>query len=181
MKLFVYGTLRSEFRTAGLVPQDAIRCSAMTIGRMYHYIPGCYPAIVLPNNMIRASGSFDYLYDEALEQNQRTVDFELFKKIYRHLYKQKYSWIYGELIELSRPAEVMPLLDRYEGFHPDNPLYHRSLIPVKTGEQMQWAWVYHFKEDYPFEQSGERFMRVPDGNWLRFLDLMPKASPWCKR
>ncbi len=176
MKLFVYGTLLSSFQTASLLPSDDIRHPAMTIGRMYHYIPGCYPVIALPNNMIRVSGSLDYSSDEILEQKQKSVDFESFKKIYRHLYKQKYTWIYGELIEITRPAEVMPVLDRYEGFNPDNPLYHRSLTPVKAGEQMLWAWVYHFKEDYPFDKSKDCFLQVPDGNWLSFIHSMAGGS-----
>ena len=171
MKLFVYGTLLSPFYTASLIPETSLRQPAATIGRMYHYVRGGYPAISIPNNLIHAAGSLQYLEDEAVEQSQANLSWEDFRKLYADVYTHGFDWIYGELVEFEKPDEVMPALDRYEGFRLDDPLYHRSLVPVKVDKGIVWAWVYHFLEDYPFEEEPEkdRFIRVPEGDWVAFL------------
>ena len=169
MRLFVYGTLLSPFAAASLIPSDASRHPAAVIGRMYHYLPGCYPAIAVPGNLIQAKGTVDYLVDETHEMSQDPVSFESFRHIYTNVYHNGFGWIYGELIEITNPCEVLTAIDRYEGFGGDNPLYHRSLMPVRMGNEMVWGWAYHFDERFPFEENGKLFIRVSEGNWLSFL------------
>ena len=169
MRLFVYGTLLSPFDTASLIPSDAIRHPAAVIGRMYHYLPGCYPAIAVPGNLIQAKGTVDYLVDETHEMSQDPVSFESFRHIYTNVYHNGFGWIYGELMDITNPCEIFPAIDRYEGFGGNDPLYHRSLIPVMYGDEMTWGWVYHFDESFPFEENEDLFVRVLNGNWLSFL------------
>ena len=163
MKLFVYGTLLSPFTTASLIPPDALRQPAVTIGRMYHYKAGCYPAITIPHAAIRASGSTHYDRDEAVERGLDSVQAPFSLRSNR----KKYGPVHGELVEFDNLGDVMPALDRYEGFREDDPLYRRSLVSVCLHDRTVWTWVYHFDENYVFDWNS--FVRVPGGDWISFL------------
>ena len=169
MKLFVYGTLLSPFPTASLIPPEVYRQPATTMGKMYHYVPGCFPAISIPDAMIQASGTMDHELDEAIERGLDAAGCESFGSVG---VSTNDAQVIGELVEFYRPGEIMSRIDRYEGFQEDNPFYRRSLIPVKTGRRMVWAWVYHFDEHFPFEENPDLYLRVADGHWVEFLQRL---------
>ena len=169
MKLFVYGTLLSPFSTSSLIPTEAYRQPAVTVGRMYHYLPGCYPAITIPSTLIQASGTMDYAFDEAVERGLDAAKCDAFGSCDSI---SGSGIITGELVEFFQPGAVMARIDRYEGFQEDKPLYRRSLVPVKAGRRMVWAWVYHFDEHFPFEQAQDMYLAVSEGNWLEFLQRL---------
>ena len=82
---------------------DSVGCIQASGGG--DYLPGCYPAIAVPGNLIQAKGTVDYLVDETHEMSQDPVSFESFRHIYTNVYHNGFGWIYGELIEITNPCE----------------------------------------------------------------------------
>lgn len=67
----------------------------------------------------------------------------------------------GEVRDLSRPEEVLALLDRYEGCSvPDGP-FRRTVVRVRLdggGTARAWAYI--------FDRPGGNLPEVPSGDWL---------------
>ncbi len=48
--------------------------------------------------------------------------------------------VQGELLSIDNLAEVLPVLDRYEGIHNHPSEYERTLVPIDNS----WCWTYQF-------------------------------------
>lgn len=169
MKVFVYGSLLSNFQAADLIPQETMRRPAYTIGRLYDCIEHCFPATVIPSDLIQAGGSGDYEKDEVVEKSQRLIQLEVFVELARKLQKDDYSWIHGEVADIEDVSNVMPVLDKYEGFCENSPLYHRSLVPVIINKNITWAWIYHFMSEDNLAQAKIGIRRIYHGSWPKLI------------
>lgn len=123
--LFVYGTLRKEFKhpLCRLLREHGKFCGEAffrgVLYKMDHY-PGAVPA---PDS----------------ERN-----------------------ITGELYKLTEPSDVLPKLDRYEGYHPGFPgkslfVREKKMVQLKEGTALR-AWIYLYNrpvESFPVIESGD--------------------------
>lgn len=53
--------------------------------------------------------------------------------------------VYGSIVKMNNPDEVLAKLDPYEGIGPDEPephLYIRQIIPIKTAGEILDCWIY---------------------------------------
>ena len=169
MKLFVYGSLLSNFQADDLIPEEAVRRPAHAIGRLYECINLWFPAIVIPESLIQARGTNDYSKDEILEKAYAPLLPEVFDGLGRELLNEDYSWIHGEVVEIQDIEHVMPVIDKYEGFNQKNPLYHRSLVPVKVLQEVTWGWIYHFMSEEGLSQAGIETRRIYHGSWAKLI------------
>lgn len=72
--------------------------------------------------------------------------------------------ISGELMGFEWPEQVLPPIDRLEGFRPGEPsLYQRVLVPVLSDGLCLPAWTYWMVEP----RNGKR---IQDGEWRRWAD-----------
>ncbi len=117
-------------------------------GRLYD-LPFGYPALVVPEEDVRAVGTADPAGD-ADEQRR------LARAGVRPPDGPRVS---GELFTFDDPEERLPALDRLEGFDPSGPsTYRRVLIPAETsGGAGVLAWAYVAEEP-----SG---IHLPGGSW----------------
>jgi gamma-glutamylcyclotransferase (GGCT)/AIG2-like uncharacterized protein YtfP len=88
------------------------------------------------------------------------------------------EWVYGELWELARPGEALPVLDRYEGCGPQDeasPLYRRRLADAHLESRaIVKCWVYWYA------RAVEEQQRIRSGDYKgRSLD--PDAGRRCGR
>lgn len=159
INLFVYGTLLSQFRGHYFLDGDPI-CKAEISGNLYHYIAG-YPIVELPKypNLISGSGNpaQDYL------EQMKKIECGEFIRLEEN---GDYNFVSGELNELPYSDNVFEILDRYEGFTPNQRgLYNRSLVSVRKADgSYTWAWVYHMTIIPPHSTE------VMSGNWLDCFD-----------
>lgn len=74
--------------------------------------------------------------------------------------------IHGRLIELLAPAKVLPLLDVYEDYNPDNPahsMYHRERARAElAGGDACECWIYWLA------RPPRSAAFIAHGNWLRW-------------
>ncbi|MEM3381853.1 MAG: gamma-glutamylcyclotransferase family protein, partial [Candidatus Bathyarchaeia archaeon] len=75
------------------------------------------------------------------------------------------SYVYGKVYEVKNIDKVLPLLDKYEEFYPDNPsnsLYIRKIMRVimENGENLR-AFVYIYNRNV----EGKKIL--PTGIWER--------------
>jgi gamma-glutamylcyclotransferase (GGCT)/AIG2-like uncharacterized protein YtfP len=74
------------------------------------------------------------------------------------------GYVYGEVYRLVCPELILPVLDAYEGIHPDEPAlneYRRERCDIDLGGQMLKCWVYLLN-------TGEDGLSIiPSGRWIK--------------
>jgi gamma-glutamylcyclotransferase (GGCT)/AIG2-like uncharacterized protein YtfP len=117
-------------------------------GRLYD-LPFGYPALVVPEEDVRAVGTADPAGD-ADEQRRLTR---------AGVRPPDYPRVSGELFTFDDPEERLPALDRLEGFDPARPSpYRRVLIAAETtagAGALAWAYV----------TGGPFGIHLPGGRW----------------
>lgn len=148
LQVFVYGTLKRGQRNHESYCQEAADISpATTVGQLFE-LPFGFPGIRVPNSVIRARGSADYLTDARMH-DALTPDLQA--------PEAPWSLVHGELLTFP-DANSLSRLDALEGYVPDEKgLYMRVLIPVTTRKETHLAWVYAL--------TREVGSRLPDGRW----------------
>ena len=137
LRLFVYGTLKRgqinhERFCGGL--QEAREATAR--GRLYD-LPFGFPALVVPEESVRAVGTADYLADA--RATGRTPGATPARAL------GGWDEVQGELLTFDDPERRLPEIDGLEGYRPGEPgLYRRVLIPVAPlgGDPGFLAWAY---------------------------------------
>jgi gamma-glutamylcyclotransferase (GGCT)/AIG2-like uncharacterized protein YtfP len=103
-------------------------------GRLYE-LPFGFPALVVPEADVRATGTTDYLADAETQSRTRAGPQSL----------PDWYTVHGELLSFDDPDKRLPALDGLEGFRPgEKSLYRRVLIPATltdTGTTLL-AWTY---------------------------------------
>jgi gamma-glutamylcyclotransferase (GGCT)/AIG2-like uncharacterized protein YtfP len=119
-------------------------------GRLYH-LPYGYPALIVPETDIRATGTTDYPADAEKGGVAEAGSQEGLSG---------WDTVYGEVLSFDDPGERLPALDRLEGFRPDEEsFYRRVLTPAtlsRTGATVL-AWIYAIESE-----SG---VYLPGGRW----------------
>jgi gamma-glutamylcyclotransferase (GGCT)/AIG2-like uncharacterized protein YtfP len=108
-----------------------------------------YPALVVPQEDIRAIGIEDPIHDASVQRRLGRT----------RVYRPDAPPVPGELFVFDDPEERLPALDRLEGFVPGRPsLYRRVLILAETaGGAGVLAWA------YVIEESSGTYL--PGGRW----------------
>jgi gamma-glutamylcyclotransferase (GGCT)/AIG2-like uncharacterized protein YtfP len=147
--MFFYGTLKRGHANHDLFCRGYLGVEEASVrGRLYD-LPLGYPALVVPEDAVRAVGTADAAEDVA-EQRR------LGRAAVRRADGPR---AHGELFTFDDPEERLPPLDRLEGFDPDRPSpYRRVLIPVETtGGAGVLAWAY--------VTAGSSGTHLPGGRW----------------
>jgi gamma-glutamylcyclotransferase (GGCT)/AIG2-like uncharacterized protein YtfP len=146
--MFFYGTLKRGHANHDLYCRGYLRAEEATVrGRLYD-LPSGYPALVVPEEDVRAIGTADPLGDASEQQ-----------LAHAKVYRPDGTLVAGELLTFDDPGERLPALDRLEGFDPARPsLYRRVLIPAETsGGEGVLAWAYVIE--------GSSGTHLPGGSW----------------
>jgi gamma-glutamylcyclotransferase (GGCT)/AIG2-like uncharacterized protein YtfP len=147
--MFFYGTLKRGHANHDLYCQGYLRAEEATVrGRLYD-LPSGYPALVVPEEDIRATGTADPLEDASNQQQLSLPE----------VHRLDGVLVSGELLTFDDPGERLPALDRLESFDPSRlSLYRRVLIPAKTsGGDGVLAWAYVIE--------GSSGTYLPGGSW----------------
>ncbi|NJB66848.1 gamma-glutamylcyclotransferase (GGCT)/AIG2-like uncharacterized protein YtfP [Desulfobaculum xiamenense] len=151
-RLFVYGTLmRGERNHARFCGGGVGFREAAIWGRLFD-LPAGYPALLIPQQSIMATGTLDPVAD-AQRQAEVGCDWPQ---------RPEGDWdiVHGELVEFATPSRDMPPIDELEEFVPDGSgLYRRVLVSVMVGAECAAAWVYCM-------DATPQGVRLPDGRWL---------------
>ena len=137
LNLFVYGTLKRGQRNHERFCQGLISVQEATVrGRLYE-LPVGFPALVVPEADVRATGTMNYLADaEAAARYNKVEASEI---------PSSWDTVQGELLVFDDPEERLPILDDLEGFRPGKKsFYRRVLVPttlLETGATVP-AWAY---------------------------------------
>ena len=136
LNLFVYGTLKRGQRNHERFCQDLDTAQEATVrGRLYE-LPYGFPALVVPEADVLASGTANYLADvETQNHTQARPQGSLLG----------WDTIYGELFTFDDPEERLSAFDDLEGFRPgEKGLYERVLVPATLSETNTTlpAWVF---------------------------------------
>ena len=135
VSLFFYGTLKRGHANHDRYCRGALRVEEATLRGKLYDLPFGFPALVVPEEDVRATGSADPVHDASEER--RITD--------KGVRRSDGPRVFGELFTFSDPEARLPALDRLEGFDPDGgpSLYRRVLVPVETTEGAHVAaWVY---------------------------------------
>ena len=151
LNLFVYGTLKRGQSNHERFCRGLISVQEATVrGRLYE-LPFGFPALVIPETEVRATGTTNYLTDaEAGRYEEAEVS------------ETPSSWdtVWGELLVFDDPEKRLPMLDDLEFFRPgEESFYKRVLIPAtlaETGTTLL-AWAYAIES-----ASG---LYLPGGHW----------------
>jgi gamma-glutamylcyclotransferase (GGCT)/AIG2-like uncharacterized protein YtfP len=151
LNLFVYGTLKRGQSNHERFCRGLISVQEATVrGRLYE-LPFGFPALVIPETEVRATGTTNYLTDaEAGRYEEAEVS------------ETPSSWdtVWGELLVFDDPEKRLPMLDDLEFFRPgEESFYKRVLIPAtlaETGTTLL-AWAYAIES-----MSG---LYLPGGHW----------------
>jgi gamma-glutamylcyclotransferase (GGCT)/AIG2-like uncharacterized protein YtfP len=146
--MFFYGTLKRGHANHDLFCRGYLRVEEAKVrGRLYD-LPSGYPALVVPEEDIRAIGTADPLEDASEQQLGNDG-----------AHRPDGTLVSGELLIFDDPEERLPALDRLESYDPAGPsLYRRVLIPAETsrGEGvLAWAYV----------TEGASGTYLPGGSW----------------
>lgn len=150
MTVFVYGTLKRGQRNHERFCQDLVAAWEATVRGWLYDLPYGFPALVVPEADVRATGTTDYLsdaeagyYEEVEVQNIPPG-----------------PTVHGELFSFGDPEERLPALDDLEGFRPGGEsFYKRVLIPAtlaKAGTTVP-AWTYVIESAFG--------VLLPGGRW----------------
>ena len=117
-------------------------------GRLYE-LPNGFPALVVPEEDILATGTTNYLAD-AEEQRHVVLD--------SRGPSTRWDTVHGELMIFDDPEERLPALDALEGYVPgEEGLYERVLVPVEIAGETVLAWTYRMER-----AAG---VYLPGGRW----------------
>lgn len=119
-------------------------------GRLYD-LPFGFPALVVPDEDVRAIGTAGYLADADLARSIRVGARENLSG---------WDTVHGELMTFDDPGARLPQIDGLEGFRPgEEGFYTRVLVPVAlAGDRgMVMAWAYAIGQG-----TG---VHLPDGYW----------------
>lgn len=153
--LFVYGTLKRGFTNHDRFCCDLLGAEEATVrGRLYD-LPVGYPALTVPEEDIRATGTTDYPSDAATRPRLEPA-----RSVGAIEPGEGWDRVHGELFTFDDPESRFPALDALEGFVPDgSSFYRRVLLPVRSleSEKVTPAWAYVVDEP-----SG---IHLPGGRW----------------
>ena len=80
------------------------------------------------------------------------------------------SFVKGEILKMSYPERLLPILDDYEMIDPQTPdgnEYKRLLLPVQADrEYLCWTYVYQF--------STTHLTAIDSGDYLTYFDQNPR-------
>lgn len=134
LNVFVYGTLKRGERNHGRFCQGVLSVEAAVVqGRLYD-LPYGFPALVVPEANVRASGTTDY-HSDAEKQHYASSDSKT----------PSVGWdtVCGELLYFDDPERRLAALDVLEGYVPgEKGFYERVLVPVEAAGEVVLAWVY---------------------------------------
>ena len=136
LNVFVYGTLKRGQRNHERFCRGSLAAREATVrGRLYD-LPFGFPALVVPGEAIRATGTRDYLADTKLQERTQTEPQEA---------SPDWGAVQGELLTFDDPKKRLSALDSLEGFRPgEESFYERVLVPTtlaETGTTLL-AWAY---------------------------------------
>jgi gamma-glutamylcyclotransferase (GGCT)/AIG2-like uncharacterized protein YtfP len=151
--MFFYGTLKRGHANHDLFCRGYLGAEEASVrGRLYD-LPLGYPALVVPEDDVRAVGTADATADatEGVAEQRRLGR--------GRVRRADGPRVHGELFTFDDPEERLPALDRLEGFDPHGPSpYRRVLIPVETtGGAGVLAWAY--------VTAGSSGTHLPGGRW----------------
>lgn len=149
LDIFVYGTLKRGQRNHERFCREALAVREATVrGRLYD-LPFGFPALVVPEESVLATGTTDYLADVRKQRGEKPAPQGPLAG----------PAVHGELLTFDYPAQRLPTLDALEGYTPDETgLYERILVPVETtGGTLLLAWTYRTKNP-----AG---VYLPSGRW----------------
>jgi len=154
LTLFFYGTLKRGHANHDRFCRGYLRVEEATVRGLLYDLPSGYPALVIPEEDIRAVGTADPAYDAARQQTLGRTEVR----------RPEAPRVFGELFTFDDPEERLPALDRLEGFDPTGPSpYRRVLIPVETPSgAVILAWAYVTEESSGNHLPGGRW---PPGRW----------------
>jgi gamma-glutamylcyclotransferase (GGCT)/AIG2-like uncharacterized protein YtfP len=136
LQVFVYGSLKRGQSNHERFCRDSISVQEATVrGRLYE-LPLGFPALIVPEADVLATGTMDYLADADTQNRVRANS---------HVISPGWDTVHGELLTFDDPEERLPALDDLEGFRPgEESLYRRVLIPVTLPETNATvlAWTY---------------------------------------
>ncbi|MBA2441206.1 MAG: gamma-glutamylcyclotransferase [Rubrobacter sp.] len=153
--VFVYGTLKHGLRNHDRFCGGYLRVEEATVcGRLYD-LPAGFPALVVPEENIAATGSADPAGDAALQARMNAAS-------PRAQQPPAGGWdtVRGEYFVFGDPARRLPALDLLEGFAPgETGLYQRALVPVglPARDTGLFAWAY--------TRRTEEGRYLPGGQW----------------
>jgi gamma-glutamylcyclotransferase (GGCT)/AIG2-like uncharacterized protein YtfP len=148
--LFFYGTLKRGHANHDRYCQGALRVQEATLRGELYDLPFGFPAPVVPEEDVYATGSTYPIHDASEQQLLNDTGVR----------RSDGPRVYGELFTFDDPETRLPALDRLEGFDPDSQpnLYRRVLVPVETAERSHVAaWAYAIEKP-----SG---VYLPGGRW----------------
>jgi gamma-glutamylcyclotransferase (GGCT)/AIG2-like uncharacterized protein YtfP len=106
---------------------------ATVLGRLYD-LPYGFPALVVPEESVLATGTTDYLAD--VEKQQHVV-------LDSGVPSTRWDTVHGELMTFDDPEERLPALDALERYVPgEEGLYERVLVSVEITGEAALAWTY---------------------------------------
>jgi gamma-glutamylcyclotransferase (GGCT)/AIG2-like uncharacterized protein YtfP len=148
--LFVYGTLKCGFDNHASFCEGVLGIEkAAVYGKLYD-LPFGFPALVVPQETIHATGTKDPTLDVA---TQHQLD-----GIATVTSENGGPQAFGELLTFDDPVDRLPKLDHLEGFDPEGQsLYRRVLVPVGTKTHTVLAWTYAIEKP-----AGTH---LPGGHW----------------
>ena len=149
LAMFFYGTLKRGHANHDRFCRGYLRLEEAKARGWLYDLPSGYPALVVPEEDVRAVGTADPVSDAS---RQQTLD-------RTGMRRPDGPRVSGELFTFDDPEVRLPALDRLEGFDPTGPSpYRRVLIPVETsGGAVVLAWAYVVEKS-----SG---IYLPGGRW----------------
>jgi gamma-glutamylcyclotransferase (GGCT)/AIG2-like uncharacterized protein YtfP len=148
--MFFYGTLKRGERNHERFCGGALSVERGAVRGEVYDLPFGYPALVVPEESIRALGSDDYAGDA---EEQRRLG-------YGPISLLEGPRVFGEVFAFDDPESRLPGIDGLEGFDPTDAAnhYRRVLLPVETSggpDLLAWSYVVEVS-------SGTR---LPKGRW----------------
>ncbi len=149
LALFFYGTLKRGQINHDRFCRGYVRTEEATVRGQLYDLPFGFPALVVPEEDILLTGTGDPLEDASAQRR-------LAGGTGRRAQGPRVS---GELLVFDDYEELLPALDRFEGFDPESAtgLYRRVLVPVETSATTVSGWVYAARRP-----SGTH---LPGGRW----------------
>ena len=134
--LFVYGTLKRGQSNHERFCRGLISVQEATVRGRLNELPVGFPALVVPEADVRATGTMNYLADAEAARYNKVEASEI---------PSSWDTVQGELLVFDDPEESLQILDDLEGFQPgEKSFYRRVLIPttlLETGATVP-AWAY---------------------------------------
>ncbi len=151
--IFVYGTLKRGFENHDAFCKGALQVEEAVVGGELYELPFGYPALVVRDATIRATGTANPARDIDAQHRLNTTAVAL-----RQEPQEDSPRVFGELLTLDDPGVRLPKLDHLEGFVPaGHSLYRRVLIPAASATRNVLAWAYAIEKPVG--------VHLPGGRW----------------